>query len=73
MCIMPFYNGYISQTELYLDATDVINDNGLNVTDISSKQDVNYMYFCDATATYTWIDHCLSTSHDIAFDCKIVP
>ena len=33
----------------------VINDNGLNVTDISSKQDVNYTYFCDATATYTWI------------------
>ena len=50
-----------------------INDNGLNVTDISSKQDVNYTYFCDATATYTWIDHCLSTSHDIIFDCKILP
>ena len=120
---MPFYNGDISQTELYLEATDVlqsvideyaavspihiigdlnvrlhseqmlhknwykkggynrhsnilyhfINDNGLNVTDISSKQDVNYTYFCDATATYTWIDHCLSTSHDITFDCKILP
>ena len=50
-----------------------INDNGLNVTDISSKQDVNYTYFCDATATYTWIDHYLSTSHDITFDCKILP
>ena len=120
---MPFYNGDISQTELYLEATDVlqsvideyaavspihiigdlnirlpieqmlhknwykksgynrhsnimyhfINDNGLNVTDISSKQDVNYTYFCDATARYTWIDHCLSTSHDITFDCKILP
>ena len=103
---MPFYNGDISQTEVYLEATDdlqsvideytavspihiiwdpilcvlnvrlpseqmlhknwykkggynkhfnilyhFINDNGLNVTDISSKQDVNYTYFCDATAT----------------------
>ena len=43
-------------------------DNGRNVTDISSKQDVNYTYFCVATARYTLIDHCLSTSLDIAFD-----
>ena len=50
-----------------------INDNDLAVTDVSSKQDVNYTYFCDDTTTYTWIDHCLSTSHDIAFDCKILP
>ena len=50
-----------------------INDNDLTVTDISSKQDINYTYFCDATSTYTWIDHCLSTSHDIVFDCKILP
>ena len=51
----------------------IINDNCLNVTDISSKQDVNYTFFCDATATYTWIDHCLSTSLDIVFYCKILP
>ena len=118
---MPFYNGDISQTDLYLEATDVlqsvtdedaavspihiigdlnvrvpnelhknwyktgvynrhsnilyhfINDNDLTVTDISSKQDINYPYFSDATSTYTWIDHCLSTSHDIVFDCKILP
>ena len=119
----PFYNGDISQTELYLEATDAlqsvideyiavslahiigdlnvrlpseqmrhknwykkggynrhsnilyhfINDNGLNVTDISSKQDVNYAYFRDTTAKYTWIDHCLSTSHVTVFDCKILP
>ena len=120
---MPFYNGDISQTDLYLETTDVlqsiideyaavspihimgdlnvrlpnqqmlhtnwykkggynrhsnilyhfINDNDLTVTDISSKQDINYTYFCDATSTYTWIDHCLSTSHDSVFDCKILP
>ena len=50
-----------------------INDTDLTVTDISSKQDINYTYFCDATSTYTWIDHCLSTSHDSVFDCKILP
>ena len=100
---MPFYNGDISQTDLYLETTDVlqsvideyaavspihiigdlnvrlpneqmlhinwykkggynrhsnilyhfINDNDLTVTDISSKQDINYRptYFCDATST----------------------
>ena len=50
-----------------------INDNSLNVTDISTKQDVNYTYFCDATAMFKWIDHCLSTPHDITFYCKILP
>ena len=50
-----------------------INDNYLNVNDISSKQDVNYTYFCDATAMFKWKCHCLSTPHNITFDCKILP
>ena len=33
---------------------------------------LQYTYFCDSTATYTWIDHCLTTYQNIV-SCKIIP
>ena len=51
---------------------DFINDNDLCVADFTDPQHVQYTYFCDPTATYTWIDHCLTTSQNIV-NCNIIP
>ena len=51
---------------------DLINDNDLCVADFTDPQHVQYTYFCDSTATCTWIDHCLTTSQNIV-SCNIIP
>ena len=51
---------------------DFINDNDLCVADFTDPQHVQYTYFCDSTATYTWIDNCLTTSQNI-ISCNIIP
>ena len=49
-----------------------VNNNDLCVADFTDPQHVQYTYFCDSTATYTWIDHCLTTSQNIV-SCNIIP
>ena len=51
---------------------DFTNDNDLCVADFTDSQHVQYTYFCDSTATYTWIDHCLTTPQNIV-SCNIIP
>ena len=51
---------------------DFINDNDLCVADFTGPQHVQYTYFFDSTAIYTWIDHCLTTSQNIV-SCNIIP
>ena len=48
-----------------------INDNNLHVADFNSNQNVHYTNFCDTSSTYTWVDHCLTTSNDTV-GCQIL-
>ena len=69
---------YIDIGTVYPDLThmsilyDFINDNDLCVANFTDPQHIQYTYLCDSTATYTWIDHCLTTSQNIV-SCNIIP
>ncbi len=40
--------------------------NSLGAVDLQHKSHIGYTYFCHARAVYSWIDHVLYPSHDIA-------
>ena len=45
---------------------DFINVNNLTVTDFAESQCLNYTYFSHSNNHYTWIDHILTTDHNVS-------
>ena len=61
--------GYKEHSRIMMD---FIVANNLSVSDFEYDQQSNYTYFCEPNNTYTWIDHCLSTSNSVTKKCEIM-
>ena len=65
----PGFNAHCSIFYDFMCANEFI------IADFMFEQSLNYTYFCNTTGNMSWLDHCISTSHDTdnILSCTILP